>query len=145
MGNKKHKLVGAPGFEPGASCAQGRRATKNNASVFNVPAETKQLSRDRSMWLAVRKCAHLSFGWAQKLAQLRWRASCPQFWSDRFPCVVRLLNQLQIPPSRSLPSCRTTAQNNAETLLRAIFYGLKEDRFLRKAFGRITVSIRSKN
>src|SRR5712692_2464384 len=28
MGNKKHKLVGAPGFEPGASCAQGRRATR---------------------------------------------------------------------------------------------------------------------
>ena len=28
MGNKKHRLVGAPGFEPGASCAQGRRATR---------------------------------------------------------------------------------------------------------------------
>src|SRR5260370_37860016 len=28
MENKQHRLVGAPGFEPGASCAQGRRATR---------------------------------------------------------------------------------------------------------------------
>jgi hypothetical protein len=28
MGNKKHKLVGAPRFELGTSCAQGRRATR---------------------------------------------------------------------------------------------------------------------
>ncbi len=27
-GNKKHKLVGAPRFELGTSCAQGRRATR---------------------------------------------------------------------------------------------------------------------
>jgi hypothetical protein len=27
-GNKKHKLVGASGFEPETSCAQGRRATR---------------------------------------------------------------------------------------------------------------------
>jgi hypothetical protein len=26
--NSLKKLVGAPGFEPGASCAQGRRATR---------------------------------------------------------------------------------------------------------------------
>jgi hypothetical protein len=64
-------LVGAPGFEPGASCAQGRRSTQDNCSFFNVAAETKQLSRDRSMWLAVRRCAHLSVGWAQKPAQSR--------------------------------------------------------------------------
>ena len=55
-------LVGASGFEPEASCAQGRRPIRNNHPVFNVRAETKQLSRDRSMWLAVRKCAHLSVG-----------------------------------------------------------------------------------
>src|ERR1700687_3458549 len=80
MENNEHKLVGAPGFEPGASCAQGRRATKNNCPVVNIPAETKQLSRDRSMWLAVLKCAHLSLGWAQNLAQSRWRHRClPQF------------------------------------------------------------------
>jgi hypothetical protein len=68
---RKMFLVGAPGFEPGASCAQGRRATENKRPVFNVPAETKQLNCDRSMWLAVRKCAHLSVAWAQKLAQSR--------------------------------------------------------------------------
>src|ERR1700747_3683964 len=27
-GKQKNRLVGAPGFEPGASCAQGRRATR---------------------------------------------------------------------------------------------------------------------
>ncbi len=62
-------LVGARGFEPRASCVQGRRTTQNNPPVFNVTDETKRLSRDRSMWLAVRNCAHLSVGWAQKLAQ----------------------------------------------------------------------------
>jgi hypothetical protein len=64
-------MVGAWRFELQTSCAQGRRSTENNRPVFNVPAETKQLSPDRSMWLAVRKCAHLSVGWAQKLAQSR--------------------------------------------------------------------------
>src|ERR1700687_96555 len=73
MGNKKHRLVGAPRFELGTSCAQGRRSRQSNPPVFNVTAETKQLSRDRSMWLAVPNCAHLSVGWAQKLAQSRWR------------------------------------------------------------------------
>src|SRR5882762_9264396 len=28
MGNKQHRLVGAPRFELGTSCAQGRRATR---------------------------------------------------------------------------------------------------------------------
>jgi hypothetical protein len=28
MKNKMKNMVGAPGFEPGASCAQGRRATR---------------------------------------------------------------------------------------------------------------------
>ena len=69
MKTREMFLVGAPGFEPGASCAQGRSSSENNRPVFNVPAETKQLRRDSSMWLAVRKCAYLSVGWAQKLAQ----------------------------------------------------------------------------
>ena len=34
-------VVGASGFEPETSCAQGRRATKNNRPVFNV--SVKQL------------------------------------------------------------------------------------------------------
>ena len=37
--------------------AQGRRTTENNRPVFNVPAETQQLSYDRSMCLAVRNWA----------------------------------------------------------------------------------------
>jgi len=63
------ELVGAWRFELQTSCAQGRRTTLYNPPVFIVTAETKQLIRDRSMWLAVRNCAHLSVGWAQKLAQ----------------------------------------------------------------------------
>jgi hypothetical protein len=61
-------LVGASGFEPEASCAQGRRATQNNPPVFNNAAETKQLTSDRSMWLAVRECPQMFAGWAQNLA-----------------------------------------------------------------------------
>src|SRR5262245_28580772 len=58
-------VVGAPGFEPGASCAQGRRPIQNRSQVFTVAAEKQRLSRDHSMWLAVYNCANLSVGWAQ--------------------------------------------------------------------------------
>ena len=68
LGNKKHKLVGAPRFELGTSCAQGRYSAQNNPPVFNATTETKQLSRDRRMWLAVRECSQMFVGWAQKLA-----------------------------------------------------------------------------
>ena len=67
-------LVGAPRFELGTSCAQGRRSAQNNSSFSSVAAEKRQLSGSCSMWLAVRNCAHLSAGWAQKLAHSRW---CP--------------------------------------------------------------------
>ena len=50
---------GAPGFEPGASCAQGRHSDQNNPLVFNATTETKQLSRDRRMWLAVPECPQM--------------------------------------------------------------------------------------
>jgi hypothetical protein len=65
VGNKKHRLVGAPRFELGTSCAQGRRPIQNKSSVFSVAAEKQQLSRDRRMWLAVYNCASVSVGWAQ--------------------------------------------------------------------------------
>src|SRR5437667_620848 len=58
-------LVGATRFELGTSCAQGRRPIQNKSSVFSVAAEKQQLSRDRSMWLAVCDCANVSVGWAQ--------------------------------------------------------------------------------
>jgi len=67
-------LVGAPGFEPGTSCAQGRHSAQNNSSVFNAATETKQLSRDLRMWLAVRECPQMFVGWAQKLAHSKWYA-----------------------------------------------------------------------
>ena len=57
--NSLKDLVGAPGFEPGASCAQGRRPIQNKSSVFSVAAEKQQLSRVRSMWLAVYNCANV--------------------------------------------------------------------------------------
>ncbi len=31
------RLVGAPGFEPGTSCAQGKRATRLRHAPFNIP------------------------------------------------------------------------------------------------------------
>jgi hypothetical protein len=61
-------VVGARGFELQTSCAQGRRSGQNNPSAFSVPADKQRLSRGCSMCLAVRNCAHLSEGWAQKLA-----------------------------------------------------------------------------
>jgi hypothetical protein len=66
------KMAGPTRLELATSCVTDRRATKNNPPVSNVTAEIKQLSRDLSMWLAVRNCAHRSVGWAQKLAQSRW-------------------------------------------------------------------------
>ncbi len=68
-------LVGAWRFELQTSCAQGRRTTQNNPLALSVSTETKQLSHGRSMWLAVRECAHLSAGWAQKLAHSGGRPS----------------------------------------------------------------------
>ena len=64
-------MVGAPRFELGTSCAQGRRTTQNNPPVFSATAETKQLSGDDSMCLAVCECPQMSAGWAQKLAHSR--------------------------------------------------------------------------
>ena len=67
-------LVGAPRFELGTSCAQGRHSDQNNPLVFNATTETKQLSRDRRMWLAVLECPQMFVGWAQKLAHSKWYA-----------------------------------------------------------------------
>jgi len=76
MEKKKHKMVGAPGFEPAASCAQGRHSAQNNSSVFNATTETKQLSRDLRMWLAVRECPQMFVGWVGTkvgtLEMVRW-------------------------------------------------------------------------
>jgi hypothetical protein len=53
------------------------------------------------MWLAVPDCAHLSIGWAQKLAQSRW---CP---GPRFACGIvrlRILMRGVFRPAEARPS-----------------------------------------
>ena len=39
VGNKNHRLVGAPRFELGTSCAQGRRATRLRYAPTSVGLE----------------------------------------------------------------------------------------------------------
>ena len=100
----------------GPPALQGRRSTENNSPVFNVPAETKQLSRDSSMWLAVPTCAHLSVGWAQKLAQSR---RCPgrSPVRSRKPAHAKLIQRplqgLQISPTTVGKISRTRSQRRA--------------------------------
>jgi hypothetical protein len=38
-------LVGAPGFEPGASCAQAKRATSRKSFLFNLSFENKRVRK----------------------------------------------------------------------------------------------------
>jgi hypothetical protein len=45
MGNKQYKLVGAPGFEPGASCAQASRAISWKSFLFNLVFENKRVRK----------------------------------------------------------------------------------------------------
>src|SRR5579863_8629346 len=40
-GGSNNVVVGAPGFEPGASCAQDRRATSWKSFLFNICFENK--------------------------------------------------------------------------------------------------------
>src|SRR5260370_30590468 len=42
---RKILLVGAPGFEPGASCAQGRRSISWKSFLFNRISENKRVSK----------------------------------------------------------------------------------------------------
>jgi hypothetical protein len=43
--NYLKSLVGAPGFEPGASCAQVRRATYRKSFLFNLSFENKRVRK----------------------------------------------------------------------------------------------------
>ena len=45
MGNKKHVLVGAPRFELGTSCAQGRRNISWKSFLFNLSFENKRVRK----------------------------------------------------------------------------------------------------
>jgi len=43
--NSLKSLVGAPGFEPGASCAQGRRNISWKPFLFNLSFENKRVRK----------------------------------------------------------------------------------------------------
>jgi hypothetical protein len=45
MENKKHKMVGAPGFEPGTSCAQASRAISGKSFLYNLHFENKRVRK----------------------------------------------------------------------------------------------------
>src|SRR6267142_863734 len=45
MGNKKHRLVGAPRFELGTSCAQVRRSISWKSFLFNLVFENKRVRK----------------------------------------------------------------------------------------------------
>jgi hypothetical protein len=62
-------LVGAPGFEPGASCAQDRKASSSKCSSFNHVFENKTRFFATHMCGDVRRCARLIVGSLQKSLQ----------------------------------------------------------------------------
>src|SRR6266404_5933372 len=61
MGNKKHRLVGAPRFELGTSCTQGRRNISRKSFLFNLVFENKRVrktfgsGRCTEMWLRMHR------------------------------------------------------------------------------------------
>jgi len=57
MENKKHKMVGAPRFELGTSCAQGGRAIFWKSFLFNLVFENK---RDRKIFGGGRMYRHVA-------------------------------------------------------------------------------------
>src|SRR6266576_1060664 len=50
-------MVGAPGFEPGTSCAQARWVIFLKSFLCNVVFESKRLTKKIGRWHAVRKCS----------------------------------------------------------------------------------------
>src|SRR5215470_187432 len=62
-------MVGAPGFEPGASCAQGRRNAPTKSCRYNTsPITSFRISQVR-MWADVPGCSRLVVGSLQKPLQ----------------------------------------------------------------------------
>ena len=62
-------MVGAPGFEPGTSCAQGRRKAPPNPPAFSQQLENPILSRHLRMCLDVSGCGRKFVGSLQKALQ----------------------------------------------------------------------------
>ena len=63
------ELVGARGFEPRTSCAQGRRASSRKALPCNSRCENKAFSFQNGMCAAVSRCVRLIVGSLQKPLQ----------------------------------------------------------------------------
>lgn len=68
-------LVGAPGFEPGASCAQDRIASFAKLLVFNHAVENKPRCFVARMCGDVCTCSRLIVGSLQKSLQFSFRGS----------------------------------------------------------------------
>jgi len=66
-------LVGAPGFEPGASCAQGRRKAAANPRHFSLHVENPGLLRPFGMCADVPGCGRKFVGSLQKSLHLAVR------------------------------------------------------------------------
>ena len=62
-------MVGAPRFELGTSCAQGRRNTPTKAHVFRQQSEKSAVSADFGMCVDVASCGAQSAGSLQKSLQ----------------------------------------------------------------------------
>jgi hypothetical protein len=60
------QLVGAPGFEPGASCAQDRQPSFYKSFDFNHAIENSTVNSTRELWLDVARCTGLIVGSLQK-------------------------------------------------------------------------------
>jgi hypothetical protein len=70
---KLRRVVGAPGFEPGASCAQGRIASLAKSFLFNHAVENKARCFVPHMCVDVRRCSRLIIGSLQKSLQFLLR------------------------------------------------------------------------
>ena len=84
MGNKQYKLVGAPRFELGTSCAQASRATSWKSFFFNLCFENKRVRKIFSSGTMYRNVA--PHAWSplnfhhgeqrEKRLQMSWIHSC---------------------------------------------------------------------
>src|ERR1700674_425249 len=93
MGNKQHKLVGAPRFELGTSCAQARRATSRKSFLFNFDSENKGVNEEfRSGTICNHVAPHAwgphDFPHSEEGAKARAKSSLAASSSHRLFCEV---------------------------------------------------------
>ena len=77
--NSLKNLVGAPGFEPGASCAQGRRLASNKLYRFHSHSGYTWIFKHFGVCVDVSWCGRMVLGALQKPLHLtrEWAASRP--------------------------------------------------------------------